>query len=134
MLQNLSILFGNGLEEEAWFHSSYKNVIPWFFQETVRTHEKVNKLTLQSPLTVFFWCTGNVNLEVRHSSPFRKNAKLLLTHLRADWNDCLRRSKIFIIKKRWEDNSKTATHVAQSPQNLSKWQGFAQIITRSSQY
>jgi hypothetical protein len=86
-------LSGNNLEEEVWVYSHNENAMPLLFNKKDSTYEKVNKLPLQSPLTVFFWRTWKVNLEVRHSFPFRKNVKLLLNTLEIGLGGSLRGSE-----------------------------------------
>jgi hypothetical protein len=86
--QAIFILTGNDYEEEVRFLSSNDNSIPLLFDIKGKTYEKINRLPLASHLTILYWCTADVNLVVQ-SAPLRKNADLLLTHMKPAWDDRL---------------------------------------------
>jgi hypothetical protein len=87
-MQAIFILAGNDYEEEVRFSSANVNSIPLLFNMKGKTYEKAIRFPLTSHLTVFYWCTADVNLVVQ-SAPLKKNADLLLTYLKPAWDDRL---------------------------------------------
>ncbi len=86
--QAIFILAGNDHEEEIKFLSSKDNAIPLLFNMKGKTYEKAIRFPLTSHLTILYWCTTDVNLVVQEA-PLKKNADLLLTHLKPAWDDRL---------------------------------------------
>jgi hypothetical protein len=86
--QAIFILAGNDYEEEVRFLCSNDNSLPLLFDIKGKAYEKTNRLPLATHLTILYWCTADVNLVVQ-SAPLRKNAALLLTHLKPAWDDRL---------------------------------------------
>jgi hypothetical protein len=58
------ILPGNDIEEEIKFFSPNDNAIPWLIRKWRNKCEKASEFPLTSPLTILFWCTSNINLEI----------------------------------------------------------------------
>jgi hypothetical protein len=86
--QAIFILAGNDYEEEVRFLSSNDNSIPLLFNIKGKAYEKAIRFPLTSHLTILYWCTTAVNLVVQEA-PLKKNADLLLTHLKPAWDDRL---------------------------------------------
>jgi hypothetical protein len=100
--QAILILPGNDIEEEIRFFSPNVNALPLIFNKRGSTYEKANEFSLTSPLTVFFWCTSNINLEIVQSVPLKKNAGLLKTCLKPAWDDCLEEANLAVWKNKGE--------------------------------
>ncbi len=47
---------------KVWFYSHNENATPLIFNKRNSTYEKASEFPLLSPLTIFFWCTSNINL------------------------------------------------------------------------
>jgi hypothetical protein len=107
--QAILILPGNDIDEEIRFFSPNDNASPLIFNKRGNTYEKANEFPLTSPLTVFFWCTSNVNLIVQ-GAPLKKNADLLLTYLKSAWDDRFEEVNLEVRKnKAQSDNSSEHT-------------------------
>ena len=86
--QAIFILAGNDYEEEVRFLSSNDNAIPLLFNMRGKTYEKTIRSPLTSHLTIFYWCTSDVNLVVQED-PLKRNVDMLLTYLKPAWEDRL---------------------------------------------
>jgi hypothetical protein len=99
------VLPGNDIEEAIKFFSPNDNAIPLIFNKRRNTYEKASEFPLTSPLTIFFWCTSNINLEIVQGYPLKKNADLLLTYLRSAWDDRLEEVNLEVWKNKGESNN-----------------------------
>jgi hypothetical protein len=102
--QAILILSGNNNEEEIRFFSSNDNAIPWVIRKWRNKCEKASEFPLTSPLTIFFWCTSNINLEIVQRVPLKKNSDLLLTYLKSAWDDRLEEVNLEVWKNKGEPN------------------------------
>jgi hypothetical protein len=105
--QAIFILAGNDYEEEAIFVSSNDNAIPLLFNTKGKTYEKNIRFPLTSPLTIFYWCTSDVNLVVQRA-PLKKNADLLLTYLKPAWDDRLEEVNLEVRKTKGQSDNNSA--------------------------
>ena len=105
--QAIFILAGNDHEEEIKFLSSNDNAIPLLFNMRGKTYEKTIRFPLTSHLTIFYWCTSDVNLVVQEA-PLKKNADLLLTYLKPAWDDRLEEVNLEVRKTKGQSDNNSA--------------------------
>jgi hypothetical protein len=138
--QVIFILARNDYEEEIRFLSANANSIPLLFNMKGKTYEKAIRLPLTSHLTIFYWCTADVNLVVQEAS-LKKNADLLLTYLEPAWDDSLEEVNLEVREIEGQsDNSnectssskaKTIFHVKKDRQPLTLVQlCYTELLTR----
>jgi hypothetical protein len=105
-MQTMLVISENDLDKEVWSYNLSGNIVPLSFSKRDSTHENIIELTLQSPLTAFFWCTSNANLEIKEQIPFKKNRNTLLTHLRSTGDEHLEE---YINLEQWKIRAKPVT-------------------------